>query len=65
MQHVAEQFTKEEGQARYLAAAKAFRMPFWGELTLFPMLIILTCQTGLALSFRCSPMRRRTPSSLA
>ncbi|KAM5360882.1 hypothetical protein ACJZ2D_013449 [Fusarium nematophilum] len=29
MIHVAEQFTDEEGKEKYLAAAEAFRMPFW------------------------------------
>ncbi|KAF7556599.1 hypothetical protein G7Z17_g1343 [Cylindrodendrum hubeiense] len=40
MLSVAEQFTEEEGQGRYLAAAKAFRMPFWdwarSDLPVFP-----------------------------
>lgn len=31
MLFVANQFTEQEGKERYLAAAKAFRMPFWGE----------------------------------
>ncbi|KAE9365727.1 Di-copper centre-containing protein [Stipitochalara longipes BDJ] len=40
MLFVANQFTKKEGQERYLAAAKAFRLPFWDwarpDLPVFP-----------------------------
>lgn len=40
MLFVANQFTKNEGQERYLAAAKAFRLPFWDwarpNLAVFP-----------------------------
>ncbi|KAI8651642.1 Tyrosinase [Fusarium keratoplasticum] len=40
MMHVAKQFTAEEGQEKYVAAAEAFRMPFWDwarpDLPVFP-----------------------------
>lgn len=31
MIYVANEFTPEEGRDKYLKAAKAFRMPFWGN----------------------------------
>lgn len=40
MMHVAKQFTPEEGREKYVAAAEAFRMPFWDwarpDLPVFP-----------------------------
>jgi hypothetical protein len=31
MLYVAHQYTKEEGQDRYVKAAESFRMPYWGK----------------------------------